>query len=137
MSKRRDQERANRRAAAAAALSAASDPREASSDDPIVDVAGDPYARDAVLIDTRTAVLLAGIDVAGVTVTRAGRPSQAYAVAMRGKVNRSLDEVTHLYLTDLAGLADVAGELIALASRAGLGAEFSAMLEDRLSRLPV
>lgn len=134
----RQREARARAMAAAEALRLAGDPRELSSDQPIVDVAEDPYAQGGVVIDTRTAVLLSGINVAAVELTREGKPAgQGYAMSLRGKVNQSPDEVAHLYLTDLDGLADVVAELFALASRAGLAAPFTAAVEHRLSALPV
>lgn len=120
-----------------------SDPREHSADDPIIDLAQDPYAQGGALVDTRAAVLLDGVNVALVD-TKTDEPV-AMMLSLRGRVNMSPDRVEHAYLFGPDGAAGVVSEIIGLATRAAglpstpgdrFATEFQDDLERRFRELP-
>jgi hypothetical protein len=118
------------------------DPREASTRDSIIDIAGDPYARGGALLDARAAVLLDSVDVVLVDTKR--DDPVAMMLALAGRLNYSTARVEHAYLFGPDGAAGLVSELVGLAARAagagGHGArfadEFRALLDERMERQP-
>lgn len=98
------------------------DPREHATDgNAVVDVAGDPYAQDGVLLDMRRSVLLDSVDVSLVDTKAPGGSQVVCVLVLGGRVNYSPDEVQHAYLLSADGAAALVVELLALARRAGRG----------------
>jgi hypothetical protein len=99
---------------------------------------GGPYDRGGVVIDTRNAVLLDGSQVALIDAVRGETHEPSFAVELQGRVNKTTDRVTVLYLTGADGIAALVSELLAVASRAGndLTTDVLARLEQRLREVP-
>jgi hypothetical protein len=121
-----------------------SDPRASSSDQPVIDVAGDPHARGGAILDARSAVLLEGIEV--VLIDTKGNEPIAMLMALSGRMNYATDHVTNSYIFGPDGAAGLVSELIGLASRAAgqhgdrnaedFAAMFKVELERRMGELP-
>lgn len=98
---------------------------------------GGAYERDAVVVDTRRAVLLAHSSVA--TFESAGGES-AVALVMSGRINQSTaDDVAEvMFLMNADGAAALASEIVGLMGReAGdLRDEFMAAFSRRMAELP-
>lgn len=94
-----------------------------------------------VLLDTERAVLLDGMEVcmvgtmAGVVDARQRGEQVSIRLAMRldGRVNKSTDRASVLFLMDEDGAAAIVTELVALASR--MGPEFAERFQERLNTL--
>ena len=119
------------------------DPREqATTGAAITDVAGDPYAAGGAILDTRSTVLLDGVEVALVDTKR--DEGVAMLLALEGRVNYAHDRVEHAYLFGPDGAAGLVSELVALAARASGGpehgqrfaAEFQVELDRRMREQP-
>lgn len=97
---------------------------------------GGPHDRGAVVIDTRNAVLLEATDVAMVDNRSDGR--RIAALLLSGRVNRSPDATSVLYLLNADGAAAIVSEIIALAGREGgeWAAEFQTALTERMEAMP-
>jgi len=100
-------------------------PREAGGH--MVDVTGDPHARDSVMIDARRAVLVEAIEAAVVHATRKGVKTDMVGFTLTGRINRPpnmggerpAERVSHLHLMEWDGAANIIVEIKALAGRAG------------------
>jgi hypothetical protein len=94
-----------------------------------------------VLLDMERAVLMDGMSVCLVnaqsnTIDGTQRPpSESIRLAMRldGRVNKSTDRASVLFLFDEDGAAAIVTELVALASR--VGPEFATRFQQRLEAL--
>ena len=95
---------------------------------------GGPYDENAVLVDTRNAVILEGTEVAIVGAVRKGVLDEKpiMSLVMLGRINKTDERVQVLYLMNHDGAAALVTELIGLAARAGWGEEFK---DDVLARL--
>lgn len=95
---------------------------------------GGPRDRHGVVVDTTDAVLLDGVVVALVEPYRAGEAgSPVLACELAGRVNKTTDRASVVYLFDEDGAAALVTELLALASR--IGPEFRERLLRRLRDL--
>lgn len=114
------------------------DPRAASSEGAVVDVAGDPYARGGAVFDARNAVLLASSEVMLVDTKREDEEPLVMMLSMAGRVNYSPDNVEHVYLLGTDGAAALVSEILGLAHRAGgeFRATFLADFNRRMDALP-
>lgn len=120
-----------------------SDPREASTGDPLI--GGSPYGQGDALIDARAAVLLEGVEVVLID-TKRDTDVVVMMLSLSGRVNYADDRVTHAYLLNGDGAAGIVAELVGLAYRAStmrddqngqrFAAEFKAALEDRMDKQP-
>jgi hypothetical protein len=97
---------------------------------------GGPHDQGAVVIDTRKAVLLDTTNVAMVDNKSDGR--RIAALLLGGRVNRSPDSTSVLYLLNADGAAAIVSELIALAGRESgqWAADFSTALTERMEAMP-
>ena len=95
-----------------------------------------------VLLDMERAVLMDGMEVCLVNVasnvidqTQRRAPSEAVRLAMRldGRVNKTRDRASVLFVFDEDGAAAIVTELVALASR--IGPEFAERFQTRLQVL--
>lgn len=95
-----------------------------------------------VLLDAERAVLLQGLEVCLVNAakrlvdnTQRGAPETEVMLAMRldGRVNKSKEQASILFLMDADGAAAVVTELVALAAR--IGPEFAEQFQKRLETL--
>jgi hypothetical protein len=102
-----------------------------------VDVAGDPYARGGVVMDTRGAVLMDANEVILVDLKRPDDPP-AMALIIEGRVNLKAERVKQMYLFGTDGAAGLVTEIIGLAQRAGgrFATEFLALFDQRMNELP-
>ncbi|ONK09480.1 hypothetical protein [Streptomyces sp. MP131-18] len=91
---------------------------------------GGPHDRHGVIIDTDHAVLLNESHVAQVEV---GRQGPVLAMQLSGRINKSSDRASVLFLLNGDGAAALISELVALATR--IGPEFAAALTARLAHL--
>jgi hypothetical protein len=103
-----------------------SDPREPGGN---VAGPGGPLDRNAVVLDTSKAVLLDHATALVAHLTRRGKPLDAHALLLEGKINGSPDRSRILYLMDLDGAADVVAHLLSLAQRNGQEVEFAKAIE--------
>ena len=94
---------------------------------------GGPQDRNAVVLDTASAVLLDGVTACVAHLTRSGEPINATALLLEGKVNASPDRVRILYLMDPTGAADVVAHLLALARRSGTEEAFGRLVSQSLA----
>lgn len=99
---------------------------------------GGPYAENAVVIDTRNAVILEACEVAIVGAVRKGvlDPKPISTLVLRGRINKTDKRVQALYLLNEDGAAGIVTQLIGLASRAGWGPEFLDRVRERMKDLP-
>lgn len=115
------------------------DPREAGGT--MLD-AGTPHTRDAVLFDSRNAILPEEFEFAVATGTSGGEPMpEAVAMLVRGRINRPPDHeaareapveaVEHLHLMSWDAAADIVVDIQALAGRNGTSAELRELLEEK------
>ena len=95
-----------------------------------------------VLLDTERAVLLDGLEVCLVNVAsnavdatqrREATTNVRLAMRLDGRVNKSQDRASVLFLMDEDGAAAVVTEIVALASR--IGPEFAARFQERMETL--
>lgn len=115
-----------------------SDPRNLGGD---IAGPGGPHDWSAVVLDTRNAVLLEGIDVSLFTDSKNG---ESIALLLQGRINRSQDRAKVLYLFDADGAAALVSELIGLMARASKGPEsavelaamFQVAFEKRMEAMP-
>lgn len=94
---------------------------------------GGPNERNSVIVDTRNAVLLDGVDVALVELRRAGQPVGELpdlALKLSGRINKTSDRAEVLYLFGEDGAAAIVSELVGLAVR--IGPAFTERLRGRL-----
>jgi hypothetical protein len=119
------------------------DPRAAASSGSIMDVAQDPKASGGALLDTRSAVLLEGIDV--VLIDTKAEDPVAMMMTLSGRINYVADRVEHTYIYGPDGAAGMVSELVGLASRASgsdqlhaqrFATTFQADLDRRMKELP-
>lgn len=119
------------------------DPREAGGT--MLD-AGGPHDRDAVLFDTRKAILPEEFEFAIASGTSDGDPMpEAVAMLVRGRINRPPDHeatreapaetVEHLHLLSWDAAADLVVDIQALAGRNGTMEELRALLEVKWADL--
>ena len=99
---------------------------------------GGPFDENAVVIDTRRAVILEGCEVAIVGGIRDGvlDPKPITALVLRGRINKTEERVQALYLLNEDGAAGIVTELVDVAARAGWGAEFTDRVIARLEAMP-
>ncbi|WP_018503066.1 hypothetical protein [Parafrankia discariae] len=90
------------------------DPRDLGGD---IAGPGGPHDRNAVVVDTSNAVLLAGLDVAIAHNASDGR--DFVTLLVEGRINRTQDRTRVLWLADEDGLAALVTEIEALMRRAG------------------
>lgn len=106
----------------------------------------DPHARDAVLFDTRNAILPEEFEFAIAHGTAAGEPMpDAVAMMVRGRINRPPDHdasaeapaepVEHLHLMSWEAAADIVVDIQALAGRDGSSAQLRELLEAKWSEM--
>jgi hypothetical protein len=102
----------------------------------MIDVAGDPYARGGVMLDSRKAVLMDYLDVCLVDTKQDEKPIMMLVI--EGRVNYQNRRTKQAYLFDADGAAALATQLIGLAGRAGdpFMSEFKATFEERLEKMP-
>lgn len=95
-----------------------------------------------VLLDTERAVLLRGLEVCLINTLKRhhdglqrGESTSEVNLAMRlyGRVNKSQDEASILFIMDADGAAAIVTELVALAAR--IGPEFAQLFQERLETL--
>jgi hypothetical protein len=114
------------------------DPRAAGGT--IVGDAG-PHDRDAILFDTRKAILPEEFEFAVATGSSDGEPMpEAVAMLVRGHINRPPDDpegkteeqkIEHLHLFSWEAAADMVVDIQALAGRNGTMPELRALLEGK------
>ena len=110
----------------------ADDPRKAGGW--MHDPTGDPKSRGTVQLDMRNAVLLGEVEVAMVDLQSGGESKgPALALELAGRINKTQENVTILYLLNEDGAAAIVSQLIALASR--IGPEFRERLLERVGEL--
>lgn len=85
-------------------------------------------------IDVRRAVLLDGVTVAVVGTADPTGAGRALAVNLEGRLNKSVERVDVLYLTDADGAASIVAEILGLAAR--VGPDFLDALLARIDELP-
>lgn len=102
----------------------------------IVDPVEDPYGRNTVVVDSRNAVLLDHTAAAIAHVTRAGKPDDAIALTLAGRVNQRTERAEVLFLTDLDGAAALVAEVLGVAYRAGLFPKLDRLIDERMARMP-
>lgn len=97
---------------------------------------GGPFDENAVVLDTRNAVLMEHVNVSLVGAVRGGQVAErpTLAMALEGRINKSSDRAEVLYLFDEDGAAAIVSQLVGLAVR--IGPEFAARLMARLEGLP-
>ena len=102
----------------------------------MIDVAGDPYARGGVMLDSRKAVLMDAIDVCLVDTKQDEKPIMMLVID--GRVNYQNRRTTQAYLFGADGAAGLVTQLAALAARAGgaFQAEFKESFDQRMEELP-
>lgn len=115
---------------------AATDPRKLGGS---ISGPGGPYDEDAVVLDTRNAVLLEAAEVALLGPVRKGvlDPKPISALVLRGRINKTDERVQALYLMNEDGAAGIVTELLGLASRAGWGGEFLDRVRKRMDEMPM
>lgn len=99
---------------------------------------GGPRDKDAVIVDTRNAVILDGTDVSLVETWHGDERGHAIALLMRGRINKTSERTQVLYLMNEDGVAGIITELAALAARAeqeGVLTGFRATIMERLASL--
>lgn len=99
---------------------------------------GGPHDDGGVVLDTRNAVLLDTIDVSTLDPERGGRGQSALALVLGGRINRSPDRASVLFIFGSDGAAGIISELIAVMGRASgpeFVAEFMKDLGERLDTL--
>jgi hypothetical protein len=99
---------------------------------------GGPRDRNSVVIDATDAVLLADVGVAMIEPYRDGQPmAPAYALTLSGRINKTEEHSSVLYLMDAQGAAAVCAEIIALAGRMGQSQRygFAAAFDAALAKL--
>lgn len=101
------------------------DPRAAGGD--IVGPGG-PEEQHSVLINTDKAVLLSYVEACIGHLKQEGKPADAVALLLGGKINQSPEQVRILFLMKPQGAADIVAHLLALADRAGHSAEFDELV---------
>lgn len=97
-------------------------------------IGGSAFGRGDALIDTRSAVLLEGVDVAVVGAVRKDGVETIIGLELSGRVNHSTERSDVLYLLDADGAAAIISELLGLAGRAD--PSFLAQLLARIENLP-
>lgn len=96
---------------------------------------GGPHDRSGVILDARNAVLLETCDVSTLDPESA-RGQSAIAMVLGGRINRTQDRASVLFLFGTDGAAAVITELMALMGRAGVDSRaLLADVETRLARL--
>lgn len=98
---------------------------------------GGPHDRHAVVIDAEDAVLLDYVEVAAVEPETDGRRSlPVVAVTLGGRINKTEERSTVLYLTNEDGAAGIVAQLVGLATRMDpFSPEFSRRLRERLDEM--
>lgn len=97
-------------------------------------IGGTPHGRGDALIDVEGAVLLREVHVAAVDALNQDGSSRALALQLVGRVNKSAETSSTLYLFDVDGAAAIVSELLGLAAR--VGPEFRDLLLARVAALP-
>jgi hypothetical protein len=117
------------------ARKAASDPRRIDSAG--IAGPGGPRDRGQVIIDTTNAVLLDYTGVALIDEMKTGGGGPLFAVQLAGRINRTQDRATTLFLVGADGIAGLVTELLAVASRSGvdLSGEVIEALESRMDEM--
>lgn len=106
----------------------------------------DPHERDAVLFDTRNAILPEEFEFAIAHGTSGGEEMpDAVAMMVRGRINRPPDhdasaeapaeKVEHLHLMSWESAADVVVDIQALAGRDGSSEQLRALLESKWNEM--
>jgi hypothetical protein len=101
----------------------------------------DPSSSQDVLLDMDNAVLLDGMSVCLVNAVaglvdktqRGVEENIRLAVQLDGRINKSTDRASVLFVMDEDGAAAIISEILALATR--IGPEFAVRLMDRISDL--
>jgi hypothetical protein len=85
---------------------------------------GGPHERDAVVVDTRNAVMLDYTEVTLVKAVRAGKIDETVvALLMEGRVNKTTDRTRVVYMIGADGVAALVTELVGIAQRARAGGD--------------
>jgi hypothetical protein len=95
---------------------------------------GTPHGQGDALVNTEGAVLLEDVTVVVVGTANAFGAGRALAMELGGRVNKSTDRSSTLYLFDEEGAAVIVSELLGLAAR--ISPTFLGDLLDRVRRLP-
>ena len=104
------------------------DPRELGGD--IVGPGG-PHDEGGVLVDTRRAVMLDDVTVSTVDSNQ----GSIIAMLLGGRINKSTDRASVLFLMPLDGAAAIITEFMALSARAGAQDQLMDAVDRRLDRL--
>lgn len=91
---------------------------------------GGPHDRNSVIVDGTNAVLLDSTDVC-LMETRGG--PVIIAMLLEGRINKTTDRASNLYLLNEDGAAALVSELLAVAHR--IGPEFGERLMARITHL--
>lgn len=93
---------------------------------------GGPHDRGAVFLETTKAIILEGCTVSTLD-SEDGSPA-AVAMMLNGRINRTQDKASVLFLFGTDGVAAIVTELMALLGRAS-GVDHTAILEDIFERM--
>lgn len=99
---------------------------------------GGPHDKNAVIVDAKNAVMLAGVTVTMVEPSTAGvRGRPLYALNLEGRINKTKEQVNINFLFEVDGAAAIITELIALSSRMGPGPHDDLMqsIEERMTKI--
>jgi hypothetical protein len=107
------------------------DPRDLGGD---IAGPGGPHDHGQVVIDTRRAILMDGLEVAKVDNPSDGR--ELVAVLIEGKINQSPDRAKVMVLGNLDMLASFITEAHGLARRMRASAELTRLCVERWERMP-
>lgn len=99
---------------------------------------GGPHDRDAVIVDATDAVLL---DYSEVTIVETYRDGQgggpALGLLMKGRINKSTDRASVLFMLNADGAAAIATEIIGIAGRSkDFAPEFLERFQTRMEEMP-
>lgn len=97
-------------------------------------VGGAPHGRGDALVDVTGAVLLHEVHVVAVDALGGDGATRALAMQLVGRVNKTPDTSSVLYLFEVDGAAAIVSELLGLAAR--IGPEFRELLLARIAALP-
>lgn len=92
-------------------------------------IGGSSHGRNDALVDTTGAVLLDDVHVVQVTVTNTAAVQAAVGLELSGRINRTTERSSTLYLFDTDGAAVIVAELLALAGRGQFLPELLARIE--------
>lgn len=97
-------------------------------------VGGTPYGRGDALVNVSGAVLLRDVSVVTVDAVDSTGAARILAMQLGGRVNKTENTASTMYLFDVDGAAAIVSELLGLAAR--IGPEFRELLLARIAALP-